>query len=57
MILDYEVLCYRVMWRDNVSKEWNSSDFSTEESAVSFFNLCIKAKEQCKLLYIQSAVL
>lgn len=57
MILDYEVLCYRVMWFDKVFNKWIESDFSAEEFAVSFLNDCIKAKVQCKLLYIQSAVL
>lgn len=54
MILDYEVFCYRVIWR-NVS--WDSRDFDTEESAVSFFNDCIKKKYECKLFYIQTAIL
>ena len=57
MIYDYEVLCYRVKWRNSNGIYCGCKEFFTEEEASRFVQGLLDDGFCCKLLYIQSALL
>ena len=51
---DYEILCYRVMWRKADTDSWLTEDYSTEEKALDFFKKVLNDGFTCKMLKIQA---
>ena len=55
-MLEYDVLCYRVMWRGEKDIEWKKSDFSQEKIAYKFYKEVIEIRGfECKLLKVLEA--
>lgn len=56
-MLDYEIICYRVMWKSELFDKWIECDFTQEEFAIRMIEDCKSCKTECKLLKIMGACL
>lgn len=56
-MFDYEIICYRVIWKSEVFDKWNEVDFYQEEFAAKMIEDLKACDVEYKLLKILAACL
>lgn len=54
--LEYDILCYRVMYRDDTESEWNIMDFAVERNAYETYQSVRRVFRYAKMLKIEKVI-